>query len=278
MKKSILCLLILLATFSNSRLNAQSNVLDGVYVKEHNVERRVIPYTYLREADVMWSKRIWRIIDLREKINHDMYYPIDEIAGRKSLMQVIWDGVTKDGTITAYDDVNDGDFTTVLSKSDIVSKFNKVDTVTTQNIDTGEDEQKIVETKFIPSDVKKLKIKEDWFFDRQRSVLDVRIIGICPVRTFMKDGVARDQSMFWIYYPEARYVFVSAEVYNKDNDAERRTYEDIFWKRRFSSYIYKETNVYNRLIMDYSDGLNALLEAEKIKGELFNFEHDLWEY
>jgi gliding motility associated protien GldN len=84
--------------------------------------------------------------------------------------------------------------------------------------------------------------------------------------------------MFWIYYPEARFSFVSAEVYNKGNDAERRTYEDIFWKRRFSSYIYKETNVYNRRINTYMSGLDALLEAEKIKEDIFNMEHDLWEY
>ena len=98
----------------SSNVNAQSNILDGVYVKEHTIERRVIPYTYLREADVMWSKRVWRIIDLREKLNHDMYFPIDVIAGRRSLMQVIWDGGTKDGSITAYGDENDGDFTTQI--------------------------------------------------------------------------------------------------------------------------------------------------------------------
>jgi gliding motility associated protien GldN len=262
----------------SSNVNAQSNILDGVYVKEHTIERRVIPYTYLREADVMWSKRVWRIIDLREKLNHDMYFPIDVIAGRRSLMQVIWDGVTKDGSITAYGDENDGDFTTQMSKTDLDNKYNTWDTTQIEDPGTGEMVEKITQKVFIPSEVKQLRVKEDWFFDRQRSVMDVRIIGIAPIRFYNKNGEERFETMFWIYYPEARFSFVSAEVYNKGNDAERRTYEDIFWKRRFSSYIYKETNVYNRRINTYMSGLDALLEAEKIKEDIFNMEHDLWEY
>jgi len=252
--------------------------LDCVYVKEHTIERRVIPYTYLREADVMWSKRIWRIIDLREKLNHDMYFPIDVIAGRRSLMQVIWDGVTKDGSITAYSDENDGDFTTQYSKTDLDNKYNTWDTTQMEDPGTGEMREVVTQRQFVPSEVKQFRVKEDWFFDRQRSVMDVRIIGIAPIRFYEKNGESRFETMFWIYYPEARFAFVSAEVYNKGNDAERRTYEDIFWKRRFSSYIYKETNVYNRRINTYMSGLDALLEAEKIKEDIFNMEHDLWEY
>ena len=276
-KKSVLFVIICLSVMSNSA-KAQSNILDGVYVKEHTIERRVIPYTYLREADVMWSKRVWRIIDLREKINHDMYFPIDVIAGRKSLTQVIWDGVTKDGSITAYNDENDGDFTTQLSKTDLDNKYNTWDTAQVEDPGTGELVEKVTQRQFIPSEVKQLRVKEDWFFDRQRSVMDVRIIGLAPIRFFQKNGEERMETMFWIYYPEARFAFVSAEVYNKGNDAERRTYEDIFWKRRFGSYIYKESNVYNRRINTYMSGLDALLEAEKIKDDIFNIEHDLWEY
>lgn len=276
-KKSVLFVIICLSVMYNNA-KAQSNILDGVYVKEHTIERRVIPYTYLREADVMWSKRVWRIIDLREKINHDMYFPIDVIAGRKSLMQVIWDGVTKDGSITAYSDENDGDFTTQLSKTDLDNKYNTWDTSQVEDPGTGELVEKVTQRQFIPSEVKQLRVKEDWFFDRQRSVMDVRIIGLAPIRFFQKNGEERMETMFWIYYPEARFAFVSAEVYNKGNDAERRTYEDIFWKRRFGSYIYKESNVYNRRINTYMSGLDALLEAEKIKDDIFNIEHDLWEY
>jgi len=73
-------------------------------------------------------------------------------------------------------------------------------------------------------------------------------------------------------------VFATEEVYNSKNDAERRTFEDIFWKRQFASYIYKETNVYERRINEYATGMDALLESERIKEEIFNLEHDLWEF
>lgn len=272
----IMCVFILTG-FLNT-VKAQSNILDGVYVKENSIERRMVPYAFLREADVMWTKRIWRIIDLREKINHDMYFPIDVIAGRKSLMQLIWDGVTKDGNLIAYSDENDGDFTTQLSKTDLDNKYNTWDTTQIDDPATGDLVEKITQRQFIPSEVKQFRVKEDWFFDKQRSVMDVRIIGIAPIRFFQKNGEQRIETMFWIYFPEARFLFANAEVYNKSNDAERRTYDDIFWKRRFSSYIYKESNVYNRRINTYLSGLDALLEAEKIKEDIFNMEHDLWEY
>ena len=86
------------------------------------------------------------------------------------------------------------------------------------------------------------------------------------------------QPLFWIYYPEARYVFVKSEVFNRGNDVERRTYEDVFWKRMFSSRIIKTSNVYDRAIAQYENGLEALLEAEKIKTDIMNMEHDLWSY
>jgi gliding motility associated protien GldN len=127
--------------------------------------------------------------------------------------------------------------------------------------------------------VKFFEIKEDWFFDRQRSVLDVRIIGIKPVIEIEgPDGNPTEQDLFWIYFPEARFVFANSEVFNRVNDAERRTYEDIFWKRQFDSDVIKVSNVYNRAIENYKTGLDALLEAEKIETDIRKFEHDFWEY
>jgi gliding motility associated protien GldN len=284
-KTAVLYLILMVALFPSKVVFSQSNVLDGVYVKEHIAERKVIPYAHLREADVMWSKRVWRTIDLKEKLNHDLYYPETPQNGRKSLMQVIWDGVTKDGIITAYEDVlggASGDFeqAAVLPKAAIDTMFNKIQRTSVPNPDNPDE---LIETEvpipFLPSMVKSYKIKEDWFFDKQRSVMDVRIIGIAPViEKEQDDGTKAQQIMFWIYYPEIRFTLVGAEVYNKFNDSERRSYEDIFWKRKFSSYIYKESNVFDRKITEYAKGLAALLEAERIKDEMRNFEHDLWEY
>jgi gliding motility associated protien GldN len=276
--RSISFILIAIFLLSNIvELKAQSNVLDGVYIKEHTSERKVIAYTYLREADVMWSHRVWRKVDMREKINHIFYYPNGSIQGRKSLMQIIYEGVTQDGTITAYADDNEGDFTNVLTKTQVDQDLNTVDTITVETPE-GTTETKIVQNKFDPSKVKAFKIKEDWFFDKQRSIMECRIIGIAPQMEIEKDGEVRLKTLFWIYFPEARIVFANAETYNRQNDAERRTYEDIFWKRQFNSFIYKETNVYDRKILEYRQGMDELLEAERAKNDIFTFEHDLWEY
>lgn len=256
------------------------NVLDGVYVKEHYPTRKVVPYTHLREADVMWATRIWRKLDLREKINHPLYYPTERIKDRRSLTQVIVEAV-QEGSLTAYD-VQDDEFTLTLTKAEIEKQLMRIDTEYIENPDPPYDLQMtIIEEPFQPKTVKEYRLKEDWFFDKQRSVLDVRIIGICPVQDNIDPitGEVRGSTpMFWIYFPEARNIFASAEVFNRSNDAERRTLEDIFWKRMFGSYVYKEKNVYDRLIQDYKQGIDQLLEAERIKQEIFYLEHDLWDY
>jgi len=279
MKKLVSVLVLMFAVMSIGTVSAQ-NVLDGVYVKEHYPTRKVIPYTHLREADVMWSKRIWRKLDLREKINEPLYFPIDRIKDRRSLTQVIMEAV-KEGSLTAYS-ASDDEFTLTLTKAEIDKIGAKVDTMYVENTDPPYDLQmKVVVNEFDPGSVKEYRIKEDWFFDKQRSVQDVRIIGICPVADNIDPvtGEVRGSTpLFWVYFPEARNIFASAEVFNRSNDAERRTLEDIFWKRMFGSYVYKEQNVYDRRIADYKQGIHALLEAERVKDDLFIIEHDLWEY
>ena len=131
------------------------------------------------------------------------------------------------------------------------------------------------------ANVWKYWVKEDWFYDKQRSVMDVRIIGLCPLVEKITDGgdhTGGDKPLFWIYFPEARPVFATSEVYMRHNDAERRTLDDVFWKRMFSSYIRKESNVYDRGIYDYKVGLDMQLESERVKKDIFMFEHDLWHF
>ena len=253
------------------------NVLDGVYVPEHAPSRQVIAFTPLREADVMWLKRIWRVIDLREKINHPLYFPVEPIMDRRSLTQVIYQAVLE-GTITPYGTLDD-EFTVQLTKAEVEQSTTRVDTEFIEN-EYGEIEPVPIKEEFNPGNVKRYRLKEEWFFDNQKSVLEARIIGICPVaEKFDENGDYKGElPLFWIYYPEAREIFSKEPVYNVHNDAERRTLEDIIWKRRFSSYIYKETNVYDRKIQDYKIDLDLLLEGQKIEDMIFNFEQDLWEY
>lgn len=282
MKKFIL--ILVLAIGFGAGVSAQ-NVLDGVYVRESNPARRVIPYTYLREADVMWAKRIWRHIDLNEKINAPLRYPkSNETKDRKNLINTLMDAV-KEGTLTAFD-AQDDEFTLPMTAAEF-SKVGGADSITIKvtRPDPPYDEyDSVVFRAFNPDDVIQYRIKEEWFFDKQRSVMETRIIGVAPMT------LARDQEgnlieggqkklLFWVYFPEARRVLVNAEVANRFNSAQRLTFEDIFMKRMFNSYIIKEDNVYNRRIDDYkANPLDALLESERIKQEMVNFEVDLWEY
>lgn len=281
MKKILIALLI--STFIVDLKAQESTVLDGVYIREHTINRKVIPYAHLREADVMWLRRIWREVDLRQKINHTMYYPEKPMQGRKNLFDVIKDAITKENTITAYSTGALGDddmFTQELTLPEVTGLLSEKVTQYAEDPDTGEMIPTETTKDILASDVKKYQLKEEWFFDKQRSVMDVRIIGICPlVDEYNEYGEFKGtKKLFWIYFPEAREVFKMADVYNRFNDTERKTYEDIFWKRQFDSYIIKESNVYDRQIAEYKIGLDALLEGEKIKEGIFNMEHDLWHF
>lgn len=264
-----------------SPANAQYKVLDKPWVKENTPTRRVIPYTHVREADVMWHRRVWRIIDLREKINHPLYYPIQPIADRKSLFDVIKLGVNE-GTITAYNEIDD-EFNIPLTKAEVKETMGFVEIIEQYDDDgeiiEGAADKKI--TEYESANIVGYRLKEDWFFDRERSIMDVRILGIAPVRLNidLETGENKGQVvMFWLYFPEARYVFANYDVFNRQNDAERRTFEDIFWKRMFNSYAYKKSNVYDRNNKAFLTSMELLLEADVIKNELFIMEHDLWSY
>ena len=135
-------------------------------------------------------------------------------------------------------------------------------------------------TWFLSQDIIQYKLKEDWFFDKERSVLERRIIGIAPI-VYEKNSsgaITGTRELFWLYFPECRYVFQNYFVASRQNDAQRMSLDDLFWKRMFHSYIIKESNIANRSVEEYAAGVDALLEAEEIKNSIANFEHNLWEY
>lgn len=255
---------------------------DLPYEKVNTESRRVVPYPSLREADVMWSRRIWRIIDLRDKMNQFMYYPKEPTNGRRNFMDIIMKSILEDKTLKAYDPQYD-DFRLQMTTAEVARIG--VDTIrkTLTRPDPPYDEyDTVIVNPFEYSRVKKLKVKEDWFFDRQRSVLEVRILGICPVFDKLDPNTREFRGysdMFWIYFPDLRKIIANEEVYMRfSNIAHQITYDDVFMKRLFQSYIYKEDNIYDRRIDQYvKNGLDALLESERIKETIRNFEHDLWE-
>jgi len=281
--KKLLMIVLIAACFTGLKLTSFGQVLeapprDGIFDKSAIVELQPIPYVYLREADIVWTKRIWRTVDMREKINLPFYYPEQPQSGWSSLVQVLKDGI-REGTITAYSTTND-QFLYPITYKELMDKLEQPERVTLKRPD-GSDFDTIITKPFYTTDVKKFMIKEDWFFDKMRSVFEVRILGICPLMASYTDqGEYRgDQQLFWVYFPECREVLAHNEIFNmKNGSAGRLSYDDAFTKRIFNSYITKFENVYDRQINQYATGVDALLESERAKNMLFEFEEGLWEY
>ena len=246
--------------------------LDDIVDKRLTTDKRLLPYDHVREADIFWEKRIWRVIDIREKMNLPFAYP------ERPFFSILMDAATG-GEITVYS-TEDDKFSSKLTPDEVASMGATIDTVITFDPETYEEQLQVVRNDINPEDVKRFRLKEVWFFDEETSTLQVRILGIAPLidKTDENGNFLYEKPMFWVYYPEAREILSREKVFNVGNDASPITWEDLMEMRFFSSYIYKESNVRDRRIQDYLTGVDLLLEADKIKQEIFNFEHDLWSY
>ncbi len=267
---------------ANPQMAPDSQSIVNVYDKIHIPEKKPIPYVPIREADVMWSKDVWRIIDLREKMNLPLYYPTKPIGQRMSLFSLIMHGI-HENNLHAYKE----DKYKLFSTETQIGAKEIIQALGADTLFPGTpNEQVIVRSDY----VLQYLVKEKWFFDKQASTMRVRIVGMAPIKVYhrqLKDAngnitispeVTRE-ILCWIYFPEYRDLFARYEVFNPNNDSQNISYDDLFMQRRFASFIYGESNEYdNRLIPDYLTGDDILYEADKIKQQLFDFEHDLWEY
>jgi gliding motility associated protien GldN len=253
---------------------------DYPWTKEDAKAKRQYAYNPIREADAMWAKRVWRVIDLREKMNMPLYYPVVPTYDRKSLFDVITKGI-RDGELTVYDNpLLDDEFTQPLFKEQAMAKLVHIDTLDIEQLD-GTWIKKVDTVTVTSESIKQYWIKEDWYFDKQRGTMEARIIGICPLKENIDPAtgdVRGYQPLFWVYFPSIRKMMASQDVLVRQNNSDRMTFDEIFSKRFFSSYIRKESNVYDRSISEYRSGLDALLEAENIKDNIFMMEHDMWHF
>jgi gliding motility associated protien GldN len=256
---------------------------DDAFDKSSLTQRIPLPYENLRWDDALFAEKVWRELDLREKVNKVFQYESKEDNGSQMFVDILLNAINK-GEVTAFADER---FTTPVSLAEIQQlTTGTADTVAQTDINDPSKVLRYVVTRasFDAKSVSKIRLKEEWVFDRESSRLFCRILGIAPIKmTYLPNGKERGASiMFWVYYPDLRPVLARYEVYNSKNMGQSRmTWEELFESRMFSSYIVKSTmdNPANKNIKMYiKDPILALLEGDNIKEKIFNFEQDLWSY
>lgn len=256
-----------------SNLAANGIPLDDITKREVMRSKPVLAYAPMRESDILWEKRIWRVIDTREKMNLPFRYP------QQPFFNILTDAITE-GKITAYSAIDDK-FTTPLSAEEIEQTLFAIDTFEVVNPETFEITLQVIKNPLNPDDIIRYRIKELWYFDTRSSTLKVRILGIAPIQDVLDEAgrLKYERVLFWVHYPSCRDVLARHAAYLPGgNDNKVMTWKDVLEMRYFSSYIYKESNVRDERLQDNFSGKDLLLEADKIKQEIFNYEHDLWQY
>ena len=262
----------MLAQKSTTRTESFEPPLDDIVERQILKERKPLAEPTITEGDVFWEKRIWRVLDVREKMNHSFAYP------PRPLFSIIEESGKSRGIIL-YSPENDR-FTQPMSGEEIQEILYRKDTIEVTNPITHETEWRVVENMINQEDIKRYRIKEAWYFDSKRGQLRVKILGLAPlIEVFDDNGNFRfEKPLFWVYFPELRHTLAHEKVFVEGNDASPMTWDDLFTMRMFASTIYKASNLQDTKITDQYAGVDALLEAGKINQELFNFEHDLWSY
>jgi len=244
-----------------------------------------LDYEFLRKDDALYAEKIWRELDLREKMNQTFRYEGREGDGDQQFMTILLKAVLS-GKVMAFEDER---FTKPLMIADLQMKMGgggaDTSAVTDINDPSKITEYVITPKVFNPKDIQKIRLKEQWIFDREASRMFCRMIGICPVKTVYFENTKKERGvepLFWVYYPDLRPLMASYQVYNSKNmGASRMTWEELFESRMFSSYIIKSEldNPGNKTIARMiKDPIMQLLEGDNVRDRIFNYEQDLWSY
>ncbi len=298
-------LLVILFAAGTINASAQSNLLNAKTPDEIGKKTpaqlisdndKPLVYGYVHDRDVLMGKTIWELIDLDERINFPLYYPIDTAnigKDRRSLFTVLLNGI-KAGKITEV--YADDYFNTKKTLKDMQSSFIYIDTTQAgiDEINNYYDDYKsgkrVLDPQYINTkdltaqDISGYKIKGYWYFDKRQSELKYRLLGICPVSPEARDIGAENPDvieLFWVYFPAIRDVLHDAKAFNDRNSAMPITFDHLLNSRRFNAVVYKEENVYgDRQIADYmkENSQMQLLESERVKDKIRDFEQDMWNY
>ncbi len=277
--KIIFSAILMLTAFT---MKAQVNYADFITSGEHNSykkvavrERPIIAYPPLREADVKFSRRVIRCIDVRQKMNKQLEWP------RQSLNRLLYEGLTK-GTIVAY---KSDSLLSYYNTEDFTKRGGEeiITFISTDPDDPTIGRDSVYYEPYKYERIRKYWLMEDWIFDYKHSVFKPRIVALAPIFAPTIGGVTgREQPLCWIKMDEIRPLLANTEMFNRYNDAMRLSFDDFFQMRIFDSYIIYESNVFDNYINQFqeweNDAVGALLKSDEIKNDLFIFEHDLWQF
>ena len=275
------------ANLLNARVPQDVGQLNEKQVESNDEEP--LEYGFIDDRDVLWSKTVWELIDLDERINFPFYYPTDTVnlgPDRRSLFHILKNNLRNGNIKEVYDDDY---FQIKLTYREILDKLASIDTLDAgfEQLNAGEDldPQYVNRRNITAREIRQYRIKGTWYFNKRQGELKYRLLGLSPViqpdvYTLDKPEAEQDLvELFWIWFPDARESLNTSTVFNTRNSSQPITYDHMLNSRRFNSIIYKEENVYeDRLINEYifEDALQQLLESERIKNVIRDFEQDMW--
>ena len=271
----LFCVLFSLNAFSQANiLNASTPSEIGIknFDQKQSDSDSFLEFDYIDERDILWSKIVYEKIDLNEKLNFPLLFPVNDETyekNRKSLWRILKENIINKRITELYFDRNDN-FKDKMSYNDVMEVVSLTELI--NGVPTPPEELKSI-------DITAYRIKGMWYFDKRQGEMKYRLLGLMPVGKNLKDDDGKNNTdLFWIWYPSLRKILHKEMVFNEKNNANRISFDQLLISRRFSSYIYKEDNLYgDRPISSYKDkGLQSILESERIKKEILDFEQDMW--